>query len=1702
MTLSGYTITGAVLADGETVLERGRRTADGAPVLIRRPQGEYPGLREIERLRLEHAITRELDLPGVVRARALERDGGGVALVLDDPGGRPLADALREGRLGLEPALRIAAGLAATLAAVHRRGIVHRDVSPRNVLVDLEAGAVWLTGFGIAARTPERTQAPEATLGALEYMAPEQTGRMGRAPDHRADLYSLGVMLHEALTGALPFPSADPAELVYAHLARVPAPPREVAPEIPEVVSAIVGKLLEKAAEDRYQSAAGLEADLVECLVQLHGGGASASERGTAFAGLSIAPFPLGRHDVPCELQIPPRRYGGEAESAALLSAWARACGGAIELALIEGPAGIGKSTLIEELRGAVEREGGCFAAGAFEDPGRSTPHAALWEALRELCRQLLTESAASLARWRAELLAALGQTGRVLVHDLPELGLILGPQPALQDLTPTAAQNRFDLVFQALIGVFAAGPRPVAICLDDLHRADPASLRLLPLLVAGARGGRLLVVGALEGAVAEAGEPLARAIDAIRAAGKVSNASTIAPAPLARPAVVRLLADTLACDEERAGPLADLCLARTGGNPLALRHLLETLYDEQLIAFDAPAGGFAWDLARVEASVFDGDAGAFTTARLERLPPPARRALGLAACIGRRFDLEVVALLDGRPAAEVAADLNGAIRERLVVPIDPAPPLQGDGDAEPGASEGARVSYEIPYDRALQAASALLGERERQAAHLALARLLFARGLGSGDEVLFEAVQHANLGAALIEDPEERLETARRNLAAGQRARTHGAHRAAAGYSEAGTALLGEDGWTAHYELAFALHLQLAECEHLEGQVDRAEALFDALLERARSDVDRARVENARVVLYAKAGRAADAIRVGHRALLLLGIDLGDTEEARQRAMKDELAELEMNLEGRPIESLIEAPTMTDPVQRVALELLVNLHFPALHLNTALLSSIVYAQVNCSLRHGHSELSSYGYMAYGRILARTSRRYPEAYAFGKLALDLDARCGTADLRCRLSYFFGSFLHLMEPLRTVLPYFTRAIDAGVESGDLHYASFACCDALAIQLALGEDLRELEEQATRFIAITTRARQAICSAFLVAGRQAIRNLTGATRDRGTLSDDGFDERSFAAALNAPDLVVTSCFYHTLKLELLFLHGDVEGALREATLAEEQVEKDVKILGMHFATELSFYSALAAGAQEAPRVPSSRPRRAATPGEHARRIEGWTDNCPANFRHKHVLLAAERARLDGDEVEAMARYDEAIEAARDNEFPRDEALANEISARFHLQRNRPKVARTYMTDAYYGYLRWGAIAKAADIARAHPDLLIRTGAISDASGASSSRGTERTDLLDVAIFVRAARALAEEIVLDRVLAQLMRIVLESAGAQRGVLLLDRDGRLTVEASIEAATGAVELGRPIPAEQSTEIPLSIVQYVARTQAPVVLGDATRGGRFSTDPYIAGSEPRSLLCIPLPHQGGVSGILYLENNAARDAFSPARIELLRVISSQAAIAIRNAMLYARVQAVSDEILQSNERLEAEVARRTEQLSDANRQLAGELTRRADAERERATLQEKIIGVQRERLQELSTPLMPITDRVTVMPLMGAMDTERAQQVLEMALGGARESRTLVMILDVTGVKGVDSGVAGMLVRTAEALRILGTEAVITGIRPEVARTIVGLGLDLGSVATLSTLQRGIAYALERTERDPRSFRAGWGMIKGGKTA
>ncbi|WP_437816961.1 protein kinase domain-containing protein [Sorangium sp. So ce1078] len=1674
--LSRYTLIQPIHEGRSAILYRGRRSADGVPIVAKVLKSEYPEPREIAKLRHEFAVLRQLALPGVVLAHALEKHHHGVALVLEDTGGRSLAEVIARERLGLATVLRIAVSLADTLGAVHQRSVVHKDIKPHNILVRMDGQlSVKLADFGIATRLAQelqRAQPPDALEGTLLYMAPEQTGRMNRVVDRRTDLYSLGATLYELLTGKPPFPLTDPLELVHSHIARTPPPPRALAPEVPEVVSDIVMKLLSKAAEDRYQSAQGLKHDLSACLAGLGSIG-------------HAAPFPLGQRDASGELRLSQKLYGRDAELSTLASAAVRAASGAAELLLISGHAGVGKSALVSELPGILTRERRSFllAAGKFEELARGTPYVGVARVLQDVVRQILAEPAEAVARQRAALLRAVGQGGQVIVDLVPELQVLLGPQPPVPELGPTEAQNRFALVVQRFFQALTA-ERPLCLFLDDLQWADPASLKLLPLLLADQAsglsdraGGHLLVIGAYRAGEVDAAHPLATTLEALGKAGGVVR--TIELGPLSAADVARLVADALACGEARAAPLAELVFERTGGNPFFLSQLLLALHESGALAFDERAGAFSWDLDRIRERGLAGDVVALMASKIERLAPETQRVVKLAACVGHEFTLKLLATLHGKSAVETGRDLWEALREGLVLPRDPEYRLLYD-DSTAASFD---VSYRFLHDRIQQAAYALIEGDLREEAHLTIGRLLLASDDREIDEDhLFGALRHLNLVAARLDAPRERQRLAAWNLTAGRKAKAATAYQAAAAYLRAGIAALGEAGWEAQPDLAFALRLEQAECAYLAGDHGASERLFEELLPRAATRVARARVLRLRAVLYLTSSRFADAVSAGIEALALFGIDVPKGEGALGAAFAAGLEEVSRNLAGRSPGDLASAPEMTDPDARAACEILSTLIQPGPLIGPVLYGFLNVTQINLFLKHGHSELSAYGAISFGFMLAMVLERHDEARAFSELALALQGRFRNDGLACKLNELLGVFSHFFRPVRASLAYLDRAYEAGLESGDFLYLSYAFFHSIAIRFCAGDELGAVRADAGRGVELTQRTQVAICEAGLLLVKQAAASLVGGTEGPLSLSGDGFDEAAFVEAHRGPDAEFIACAYYLLKAELAYLHGEHAASL---SMAAEAEARSASGNNLYLLTELSFYTCLAILAESPPPEPLAPAERAERLARHRAKLAAWAERCPENFQHKHALVRAEAARASGEGLDAaLPLYDEAIEAARQCGFAHHAALASELCARLLLERGRAKVARVYMTDAYYGYLQWGATAKAAQLAERHAHLLLpgepaaRFVPSATVSSSSSSTGGLGFDALSV---LRAAQAISGEIVLDRLLERLVEILVENTGAQRGVLLLQHGDALRVEALISVAPEERAVGPDAAARVGGALATSVVRHVQRTREPVITGYAAAGQRFADDPHIAATRPRSILCLALAHQGRLTGVLYLEHSAIHDAFSPARLELLRALSSQAASAIENAQLYARVEAMRAELQRSNASLAQEVASQTEQLRAANEQLTRELAERERAERERAALQEEILRAHRTRLLELSSPIIPITDRVLVMPLIGQMDAERAEQMLSTALEGAQAHGAEVVIIDITGIKAVDTGVASTLLRTAAALRLLGTRVVLTGVRAEVAQALVALDIDLGELVTMGTLRSGIAYALRR---------------------
>jgi predicted ATPase/GAF domain-containing protein/anti-anti-sigma regulatory factor/tRNA A-37 threonylcarbamoyl transferase component Bud32 len=1665
-----------VLHEGaETVVYRGR--AGDARVVVKATRREYPTAKELARLRREFTILRELDLPRTPRALRLEPSGRGLALVMADIGHPTLRAILDARRLDVGAALSLAVALSDVLAAVHGRGVVHKDVTPQNILVEEETLGVYLIDFGIAARAAPEAQGQaeaDAAEGTLAYMAPEQTGRMSRPVDLRADLYALGAVLYEALTGEPPFAAESAAELIHHHLARQATPPHERAPGVPEQVSRIVMTLLAKAPEDRYQSDAGLRADLAACLEAWRATG-------------RVEPFPLRRFDRAAEIRRSRALYGREREILWLSEAFERARLRGPELVTVSGEPGVGKSALLGRAREILTGEGGRVVAGGFDPVSQGVPLAPLVQALRELVRQVLTEPPRSLARWRAELTQAIGQGGRLISDLVPELELVVGPQPEAPALPPDQAKNRFEATLQGFLRAFASPERPLAIFLDDLQWADPASIKLLSLLLSegyvehvllvvayrGGEGEAGVGAGTGAGVSADAGAARLPAIEALRREGL--SAAAIHLGPLDPEGARSVVAEALSIRAEDASELAELAFEKTRGNPFFMYQFLAAQRAAGLLRFDAAAGAWRWDAERIKGAGVTENVVDLLVGELRSLSPAAQEVLLLASCVGPTFDVRALSAAGGRTVEDTAADLGEARRTGLVVP-------RGGGEEAPGAPPDQGARFRFLHDRIRETAYSLVEPGRRPAIHLAIGRLLWRRGEADPCRgALLDVVRHLNLGAGEMTDAEERLELARLNLRAGRQARGATAHKAASDYFSAGAALLREEDWERERDLCFALYVEGAECAYLDGDADRAGALLGAVLPRTASAVERAPIVRMRVrVLYSLA-QSEEAVKVGGEGLVELGYPWS-LEEARSKgAIAAELAKVQVSLGGRRVEDLVGAEEPLDPTIRAIQGILEAMMLPAYRLGQVFMV-VALRGTSFALEHGHSDVSSYLYATCAFLFTLLLGRAEEGAAFLRLALALYERRPNVMMRARIDLCAACCGPMAGPVRAAALHFAAARRAGLAAGDLDMMGLTCALEALARLGAGDQLEDVLERADKNLDLVRRTRSPRIVLMTVA-RQAVAALLGRTEGPTSLGDNDVDEGRLRARVEEPGQGTAAFHYHALKLQLHLLFGELDAAMEAGDAAELRASA---VAGMLDTLTLPFYRCLVLLALPEAEAPLEAERRADVLRRSRGRLDALAAASPEAFLARKVLVDAEAARAAGDTDLALRLYDEAVSLAQGERAPQIEAMALERSGELLLRIGAKRAAGAALRSAILAYAHWGAARKVEAMEAEHAGSLATTSVDATTSRAAVLSRATVTGLRDAALVFRAVQTIASEVDLPVVIERLAALVLESAGAQRGALILEREGDLFVSAVFGEGAAALREQEEARLSEADGVAQAVVLYVVRTQEAVVLDAPFTGSRFADDPRVLRGEAKALLCLPLLYQGRVIGALYLENGAAPGVFNAARVELLALLSSQAAIAIANARLISSVRAAAVEVTRANERLEGEVASRTRDLAAMNEDLALakgrlelELARLAEAERERGALQAQVIEAQRARLAEMSTPVLPITKGVLVMPIVGSVDRERAEDILAAALSGAQRSRARVMILDVTGMKLIDAGAVQSLIGVASALRLLGTEAVVTGIAPRVAQTLVTLGVDLSSFVTMGTLEAGVSYAL-----------------------
>ena len=1480
-------VIGECVFDGRKTRVLRARGADGAARILKQLRGLYPSPAMLARFTRELEITKAAADDGVIEAHELFAREGTVALVLEDFGACSLLDARPAGPWPIDELLDVGAKLADALAGVHRKDIVHKDVNPSNVVWNRQAGVVKLIDFGISQVLEREAARPAATFeGTPGYMSPEQTGRMNRVIDCRSDLYSLGATLYRLATGQLPFPSIDRLELVHAHIARTPPAPHEVDRRIPRAVSDVIMTLLAKRAEDRYQSAAGVAHDLRECR------GLAGRRPGAGSAGAFVA----RARDVDERLRIPQKLYGRDAEVATLLEAFERSATGATGVLLVAGYSGIGKTSLVHEVHRALVGRRGSFVEGKFDQFNRGTPYDSLIQAFRDLARQILTESEERVRAWRARVLSALEGNGRVLTEVIPEFEHLIGPQPAVEELGPEEARNRFQQVMAAFVRSAAAGGDPLVIFLDDLQWADLPSIELIGRLATDPETRHVLFIGAFRDNEVTDTHPLMAAVSQMRDGG--ARVDTVELGPLGEEDVVALVADTVGRAPGYVRLAVD-CHAKTRGNAFFINRFLEQLHDDGLLSFDSAVGHWVWDGAAIRSQVMMENVVDFLSRSIKRLGGPARESLEHAACIGSAFDLETLAVARDATRQETLDGLREALRAELVVPSD-----EGFWYVERVDEEHTNFGYRFAHDRVQQAAHALVGDDRAARIHLRVGRHLLERLDRSGAEQperhprLFDVVEHLNHGAGLM-DGGERGRLRQLNLAAGQRAMASAAFAPALGYFGKAFGLSREGAWEGGYAETFTLHVEGARAAYLSGDHATMEERVAAAIAHGRCALDRARALEVKIHALVSQQRFHEAVETALEVVEKLGVTI--PKQADPADVEGMLVATLARLHDHDLDRVMALPELDDPEVVAVMRVLGGIMSSAYLAVPGLLPLLACHIVQATLDRGVAKESVYGFTILALVLTAIGK-VDLAYAVSRLSLGMLRRWDNRAVQVRnLHVAEGMVGAYVDPLRVALLCGKRVYQLGIATGDLEYACWGLHTMCGNSFYAGVELPAVAAMLAEHLPVIEHHRQRQAAGCTYQFAQMVKNLTGFAEDPARLIGPDYDERTVRKELEAARFHGAAFILNTLGTVTRYLFGELAEARAHADSGKELMAgatATYHVVWWHQFRALAILGGIGAASSDAARAQALAD--AAPDLAHLEMLCGFSS---VNHRHRVELLEAEKARVEGRLGDATEGYDRAIAASRANGFTHEEALANELACRFHLARGSRTAGRGYLLEALYAYSRWGALAKKARLEEEFRELMagVRLTQPSAVAGETTSSTTSESgsDTLDLDSLFRAATAISSEMRLESLVDKILDVTVKNAGATRGFLIMEVGGGLRIEAAKDADGASLDVLGKAP-ERCAELSAGVVAYVARTGESVVVTDARLDPRTQADPRVSRHNPTSILCVPVVYQGERSGIVYLENDLTAGAFTPARRQVIDLLAAQAAISIANARLYA----------------------------------------------------------------------------------------------------------------------------------------------------------------------------------------------------------
>lgn len=1548
LNIEGYEVKEKIHFNSEIEIYRALDATDNKPVIIKSISITNEFHPSVLNLKNEYETLKYLSSNQMLQVYKFQKHSRGYYLTYEDNQGVSLKEFAHGEKISLDEFYKIAIKMSEILSEVHRKKVIHKDIKPENIIIRENPFDLKIIDFGISTRlSKEETKwFPAHVLeGSLHYISPEQTGRMNRSVDYRSDFYSLGITFYELVTGSLPFVTNDLLELIHCHLAKTPPMAHEVNPGIPVSLSQIIDKLTSKTAENRYQTALGLKLDLEK-------------SRNLYEQGKLQESFPLGSTDISNEFKIPQKLYGRELDIITLIENFVEVHEtGKSKIALISGYSGVGKSSLVKEINKPITASRGYFLNGKYDQYNRNLPFSAIIQVFTNLIRIILTETPENIDRWKIQILNALGPNGRVITDVIPELEFIIGEQPPAPELGSQENSNRFYLVFQNFIKVFCSFEHPLAIFLDDLQWADSASLNLIKNLMQDSSMNYLFLILAYRNNEIDDTHPFNLTINSLKKEGVTPF--HIELQPLLVENVNFLLSESLFCSKEECMPLAELVFQKTGGNPFFITELLKQLTKEDSIAFNYEIGKWEWFLDKIKTTKISDNVVELLIQRIQKLSDKTQNILRLASCIGNIFDLGTLSLINKIWPQETAKDLQETIKEELIYPIGDSYRLvdsMGEElkDRRKNFETSKKIFYRFQHDRVQQASYELLNTQEKKELRLKIGRILLANT--DKEENLFDIVTHLNIGSELITEREEKIKLAELNLEAGIKAKLSTAYKPSLEYLTQAQKLLSETGseWESHYELSLNIYKTLAEVNSLNGQTEESEKLLNLLIDKVRTDSQKADIYSRLILEYLKTFRYVESLETGIKALSLLNINI--SEENIENTLNEETRHLDQYQTEADTEKIYNNPDLQNPELIIALRILGNLGVAAyLTGKVQLYVLIAIKRIDICLVHGNHPFFAVALVEYSLTLS-AGGNYKRGYLFGSLGYKLCQKWGKDSLyqTCTTFHVFSNFLNSwIKHVKNTHSITEIGFQAGLDSGNLLYAGYLLLNQPLNLFYQGEKLSEIQRTIQNNLKFSRKTQDQLSYNSLLASYFNIVNLEGLNiSEEDTDNLVTMDEKEYLQKCKDSKDLFSLSIYLTLKAYALYLSENYTGALEtieESRDALISVPSLTSIISSNNFFHSLILCALYKGANKTDRVTYF-----TTIKENQKQMKTWAENCPENFLHKYLLIEAEIAKIEYKNWKAAKLYDEAISEARKNDFRQNEALANELAAKFWFKKKNLRFAQEYMLEAYKGYEFWGAFTKAQFLKNSYPDLISEnpipfdfSKTVSGTITLSNTTTTNATQLkasssLDFQSVLKSSSAISGEIQIESLLHKVMNIMIENAGAERGILILKKDGKLFVEAEGSISSQDVNVLTNIPLSDYPKISSSLVYYAERTKEPIVLSNAIKDDRFNKEEYVYRNNIISVLCAPILKQGELTGILYLENNLSEAAFSEDRFQVIKVLASQAAISIDNAMLYAN--------------MEQKVEDRTRELALANEELGEKNRHITDSINYAKTIQEAIL--------------------------------------------------------------------------------------------------------------------------------------------------